>query len=76
MKNSPLCDAITYTRGLEQIYREMWQEWCREKGDKVIKAAAISVEQGNPEKAHECFEMALKIYPQYEVAQRNLEQVQ
>ena len=25
---SPLCDAKTFTRNLEQTYREMWRGWC------------------------------------------------
>jgi predicted O-linked N-acetylglucosamine transferase (SPINDLY family) len=25
---SPLCDAVTFTRGLERAYRTMWRTWC------------------------------------------------
>jgi predicted O-linked N-acetylglucosamine transferase (SPINDLY family) len=28
MKNSPLCDAKTFTRALEEAYRWMWHNWC------------------------------------------------
>jgi predicted O-linked N-acetylglucosamine transferase (SPINDLY family) len=28
MKNSPLCDAKSFTRDLEAAYREMWRGWC------------------------------------------------
>ena len=28
MRNSPLCDAVAYTRALEDIYRSIWREWC------------------------------------------------
>jgi predicted O-linked N-acetylglucosamine transferase (SPINDLY family) len=31
MRNSPLCDARTFTRNLEQAYREMWRKWCSER---------------------------------------------
>lgn len=31
MRNSPLCDAQTFTRNLEQAYREMWRKWCSEQ---------------------------------------------
>ena len=27
---SPLCDASTYARDVEDAYREMWQKWCRQ----------------------------------------------
>jgi predicted O-linked N-acetylglucosamine transferase (SPINDLY family) len=32
MAASPLCDAVTFTRNLEQAYREMWRTWCA-RGD-------------------------------------------
>jgi predicted O-linked N-acetylglucosamine transferase (SPINDLY family) len=28
MAASPVCDAETFTRNLETVYRKMWQEWC------------------------------------------------
>ena len=28
MLNSPLCDEASFTRQLEQAYREMWMKWC------------------------------------------------
>jgi predicted O-linked N-acetylglucosamine transferase (SPINDLY family) len=28
MKNSPLCDGITFTRSMEHAYREIWSNWC------------------------------------------------
>ena len=28
MKDSPLCDAIGFTRQLEKEYRTMWHQWC------------------------------------------------
>jgi predicted O-linked N-acetylglucosamine transferase (SPINDLY family) len=28
MKHSPLCDAKSFTRDLEEAYREMWRTWC------------------------------------------------
>jgi len=28
MRASPLCDAPAYTAALEQIYRDIWVEWC------------------------------------------------
>ena len=28
MAASPLCDATTFTRNLEQAYRTMWRKWC------------------------------------------------
>jgi predicted O-linked N-acetylglucosamine transferase (SPINDLY family) len=28
VRNSPLCDAKTFTHTLEQAYREMWGKWC------------------------------------------------
>jgi predicted O-linked N-acetylglucosamine transferase (SPINDLY family) len=31
MKNSPLCDAKSFTRDLEAAYREMWGRWCTQQ---------------------------------------------
>ncbi len=28
MRNSPLCDALAYTRALEDLYRGSWRVWC------------------------------------------------
>ncbi len=28
MRDSPLCDALAYTRALEDLYRAIWREWC------------------------------------------------
>jgi predicted O-linked N-acetylglucosamine transferase (SPINDLY family) len=28
MQESPLCDGKTFTRGLEEVYRDLWQRWC------------------------------------------------
>jgi hypothetical protein len=28
MRQSALCDPVTYTRGLEETYRWMWDRWC------------------------------------------------
>jgi predicted O-linked N-acetylglucosamine transferase (SPINDLY family) len=28
MAGSPLCDGLTFTRGLEAAYREVWRTWC------------------------------------------------
>jgi predicted O-linked N-acetylglucosamine transferase (SPINDLY family) len=28
MSRSSLCDGPTFTRGLEEAYRHMWQRWC------------------------------------------------
>jgi predicted O-linked N-acetylglucosamine transferase (SPINDLY family) len=28
---SPLTDSVTFTRQLEQCYREIWQNWCRQQ---------------------------------------------
>ena len=30
MKNSPLCDAPSFTRRLEATYRQFWQRWCNQ----------------------------------------------
>ena len=27
--NSPLCDAPTFTRDLETLYRKLWMNWCQ-----------------------------------------------
>ena len=32
MMASPLCDANSYVRDIEQMYREAWRAWCREQG--------------------------------------------
>jgi predicted O-linked N-acetylglucosamine transferase (SPINDLY family) len=32
MKDSPLCDAGLFTRGVESAYREMWRTWSRGGG--------------------------------------------
>ena len=32
LRRSPLCDAESYTRALERIYRDIWCEWCRSTG--------------------------------------------
>lgn len=29
--NSPLCDAKSFTRGLEAAYRSMWHKWCQQR---------------------------------------------
>jgi predicted O-linked N-acetylglucosamine transferase (SPINDLY family) len=29
MTNSPLCDARTFVRHIEEAYREMWRRWCQ-----------------------------------------------
>ena len=29
LMNSPLCDGIGFTKGLEEAYRDMWGSWCR-----------------------------------------------
>jgi predicted O-linked N-acetylglucosamine transferase (SPINDLY family) len=31
MMGSPLCDGATFTRGLEEAYRRMWQSWCQRR---------------------------------------------
>lgn len=31
MRSSPLCNARTFTRNLENAYREMWRKWCSEQ---------------------------------------------
>jgi len=28
VRTSPLCDAVTFTRELEKVYRKMWKTWC------------------------------------------------
>jgi protein O-GlcNAc transferase len=28
MRNSPLMDAVAFTRSLETVYRDIWQDWC------------------------------------------------
>jgi protein O-GlcNAc transferase len=33
--NSPLCDGKTFTRQLEQAYREMWERWCMKDKNKT-----------------------------------------
>jgi predicted O-linked N-acetylglucosamine transferase (SPINDLY family) len=33
MAASPLCDAGTFTRQLEAVYRAMWRRWCFGGGD-------------------------------------------
>lgn len=38
MAASPLCDGAGVARGLERIYRECWQEWCRSSGPTGRKA--------------------------------------
>jgi predicted O-linked N-acetylglucosamine transferase (SPINDLY family) len=32
MRQSPLCDAKGFTRGIEGAYRQMWQTWCARAG--------------------------------------------
>jgi predicted O-linked N-acetylglucosamine transferase (SPINDLY family) len=32
MQASPLMDATSFTRHLEDAYRQMWEEWCRNRG--------------------------------------------
>jgi protein O-GlcNAc transferase len=34
MRESPLCDGQTFTRGMEAAYREMWKEWCARDSDR------------------------------------------
>ena len=34
MHLSVLCDAKTFTAGLESVYREIWQRWCERQGKK------------------------------------------
>jgi predicted O-linked N-acetylglucosamine transferase (SPINDLY family) len=29
MRNSSLCDAGGFTRALEQVFRDIWSDWCR-----------------------------------------------
>lgn len=31
MAGSAICNATAYTRGLEDLYRDMWQRWCGEQ---------------------------------------------
>lgn len=33
MLQSPLCDAGSFTRSLEEAYRKMWKKWCAKKAD-------------------------------------------
>jgi len=28
MKESPLCDAGSFAKKIESVYREIWQKWC------------------------------------------------
>jgi predicted O-linked N-acetylglucosamine transferase (SPINDLY family) len=28
LARSPLCDGVAFARGLEAVYRQMWQTWC------------------------------------------------
>jgi predicted O-linked N-acetylglucosamine transferase (SPINDLY family) len=30
--DSPLTDNITFTRNLEQLYRQIWHRWCHREG--------------------------------------------
>jgi protein O-GlcNAc transferase len=30
MRASPLCNGREFTQGLEEVYRKMWQTWCKE----------------------------------------------
>lgn len=32
MRKSPLTDAPRFTRGIESIYRDLWQRWCERRG--------------------------------------------
>jgi predicted O-linked N-acetylglucosamine transferase (SPINDLY family) len=32
--HSPLTDAQTFTRNLEEVYRKMWAAWCAKNGNK------------------------------------------
>ncbi len=31
MAASPLCDGVSFARGLEAAYRAMWHGWCRRR---------------------------------------------
>ncbi len=35
VRNSPLCDAVGYTRELEAVYRRAWRQWCREESSSL-----------------------------------------
>ena len=33
MKESGICNRPKYIRSLEKLYRQMWQEWCKNNND-------------------------------------------
>ena len=36
MAASPLCDARSFTRSLEQAYRALWRRWCDERSSPTV----------------------------------------
>ena len=35
LSKSPACNGKTFTKGLEKLYRQMWQRWCEEPSTKM-----------------------------------------
>jgi len=44
MLNSALCDCVTFTRALEDLYRTMWRDWCQSIDDAELQVVQIAVQ--------------------------------
>jgi protein O-GlcNAc transferase len=42
LMSSPLTDNVTFTVQVEQLYRQMWQRWCREHGHQPTGSELLS----------------------------------
>lgn len=49
MVNSPLCQGREFTRGLEQIYEQLWEKYCNQPattvGESSVNASTVQMEK-------------------------------
>ncbi len=76
MAASPILDQVTFTRDLERLYRQVWQQWCKSRVpddcDAMLLSVRSTLDAGQIDFAMMQLQSILKRRPQWDIAKQEL----